>query len=308
MRHAAGRRSGGGLGAVFLSVNRNKRSIALDLKTDEGRALAHTWPSARGHRDRKLRHRCRRTAWHRCADAAAAQRPPIHCSISGFGRSGPLRNSPGYDVILQAFSGMMSLTGDEDGGYIRSPISPIDQMTGTHAFNGILAALSGAGKNGQGRHDQGFAVRNRDRPVALQSSELLGARRAAAEMRLEPRGALPLSGFRGRRWPDHDRRCQRQSVAQILRVAGLEHIVDDPKFRTNADRVAHRAETLGHVQTALAKHRRSSGTRSSHGSACPARRSIRSRSCSTILTPRQPESSSTTCILCGTDKGVAQPF
>jgi crotonobetainyl-CoA:carnitine CoA-transferase CaiB-like acyl-CoA transferase len=65
----------------------------------------------------------------------------IHCSISGFGREGPLRNSPGYDVILQAFAGVMSMTGDEAGGYIRSPISPIDQMTGTHAVIGILAAI-----------------------------------------------------------------------------------------------------------------------------------------------------------------------
>ena len=74
----------------------------------------------------------------------------IHCSISGFGRTGPLRKSPGYDVILQAFSGMMSLTGDEDGGYIRSPVSPIDQMTGTHALVGILAALLERAKTGKG--------------------------------------------------------------------------------------------------------------------------------------------------------------
>jgi hypothetical protein len=54
---------------------------------------------------------------------------------------GEAENSPSYDVILQAFCGIMSMTGDEDGGYIRSPISPIDQMTGVHAFSGILASL-----------------------------------------------------------------------------------------------------------------------------------------------------------------------
>ena len=74
----------------------------------------------------------------------------IHCSISGFGRSGPLKDLGGYDVILQAFSGMMSLTGEEGGGHIRSPISPIDQMTGTHALTGILAALIERGKSGKG--------------------------------------------------------------------------------------------------------------------------------------------------------------
>ena len=65
-------------------------------------------------------------------------------------RSGPLKNSPGYDVILQAFCGIMSMTGDEDGGYIRSPISPIDQMTGVHAFSGILSLLYAREKTGQG--------------------------------------------------------------------------------------------------------------------------------------------------------------
>jgi crotonobetainyl-CoA:carnitine CoA-transferase CaiB-like acyl-CoA transferase len=61
-----------------------------------------------------------------------------------------LKNSPGYDVILQAFCGIMSMTGDQDGGYIRSPISPIDQMTGVHAFSGILALLYAREKTGKG--------------------------------------------------------------------------------------------------------------------------------------------------------------
>ena len=74
----------------------------------------------------------------------------IHCSISGFGRCGPLKNAPGYDVILQAFSGVMSMTGDEGGGHIRSPISAIDQMTGVHAFSGILACLLAREKSGKG--------------------------------------------------------------------------------------------------------------------------------------------------------------
>ena len=110
----------------------------------------------------------------------------------------------------------MAMTGDEGGGYIRSPISPIDQMTGSHALSGILASLHGAAANGQGRHRQSLAVRNRARPARLQPADLLGARCAAAEMRLEPRVALSLSGVRGVRRTDHDRRRQRQPVAEIL--------------------------------------------------------------------------------------------
>src|SRR5438552_10357358 len=123
-----------GLGTIFLSANRNKRSIAVDLKTEQGRAIAHALAKKA---DIAIESFGTGVAERLRIDAATLRslnRQLIHCSISGFGRSGPLKNSPGYDVILQAFSGIMSMTGDEEGGYIRSPISPIDQITALHAF------------------------------------------------------------------------------------------------------------------------------------------------------------------------------
>ncbi len=130
-----------GLGAVFLSVNRNKRSIALDLKTESGRAVVHRLAKIS---DVAIESFGTGVAERLEIDAATLRNINpnlIHCSISGFGRTGPMRNAPGYDVILQAFCGVMSLTGEEGGSYIRSPISPIDQMTGMHALTGILAKL-----------------------------------------------------------------------------------------------------------------------------------------------------------------------
>jgi formyl-CoA transferase len=139
-----------GLGAVFLSANRNKRSIAVDLKTEKGREIVHALAKSA---DIAIESFGTGVA-ERLGIDAATLRPLndrlIHCSISGFGRSGPLKNSPGYDVILQAFSGIMSMTGDEGGGYVRSPISPIDQMTGVHAFSGVMALLYARERTGQG--------------------------------------------------------------------------------------------------------------------------------------------------------------
>ena len=107
-----------GLGTVFLSANRNKRSIAVDLKTEKGRAIVHALAKSA---DIAIESFGTGVA-ERLGIDAATLRPLndrlIHCSVSGFGRSGPLKNSPGYDVILQAFSGIMSMTGDEDGGFI----------------------------------------------------------------------------------------------------------------------------------------------------------------------------------------------
>jgi crotonobetainyl-CoA:carnitine CoA-transferase CaiB-like acyl-CoA transferase len=242
-----------GLGSVFLSVNRNKRSIALDLKTEAGRSVAH-----------------RLAAWADIAiesfGAGVAERLGIdadslqvlndrliHCSISGFGRTGPLKGLPGYDVILQAFSGMMSLTGDEDGGYIRSPISPIDQMTGTHAVTGILAALLERSQTGKGttikvnlfetalgllRYNlQSYWERGEQPPKCGSTHESMCPYRAfeAAD------GPILLGVANDGLW------------RKFCAIAGLDAIVDDPKFRTNADRVAHRAETDDLVQQAIAK-------------------------------------------------------
>src|SRR5246500_2947970 len=139
-----------GLGTIFLSANRNKRSIAVDMKSERGREIVHALAKSA---DVAIESFGTGVAERLGIDAPTLRslnERLIHCSISGFGRSGPLKNSPGYDVILQAFCGVMSMTGNEGGGHIRSPISAIDQMTGMHAFGGILACLLAREKSGKG--------------------------------------------------------------------------------------------------------------------------------------------------------------
>lgn len=243
-----------GLGAVYLCVNRNKRSIALDLKTESGRAIAHQLAKEA---DVTIETYGTGVAERLGIDAPTLQGLNdrlIHCSISGFGRQGPLKNMLGYDVILQAFSGMMSLTGDEGGGYIRSPISPIDQMTGTHALTGILAALIERGKTGKGttvtvnlfetalgllRYNvQSFLERGEQPPKCGSTHEALSPYRAFEASD----GPVLLGVANDRQWQ------------KFCAVADLDDIKDHPKFRINADRVAHRAETDELVQQAISKH------------------------------------------------------
>ena len=240
-----------GLGAVFLSVNRNKRSIALDLKTEAGREVARKLAREA---DIAIESFGTGVAERLGIDAESLQAVNdrlIHCSISGYGRSGPLKNLPGYDVILQAFSGMMSLTGDEGGGYIRSPISPIDQMTGTHAVTGILAALIERAKTGKGttvkvnlfetslgllRYNiQSFWERGEQPPKCGSTHESLCPYRAfeAAD------GPVMIGVANDNLW------------RKFCSVAGLNDIVDDPKFATNTQRVVHREETDAIVQQAV---------------------------------------------------------
>ncbi len=243
---------GAGLGAVFLTVNRNKRSISIDMKSDEGRALVHEMVKDC---DVAIESFGTGVAERLGIDAETLQaiNPRlIHCSISGFGREGPLRKSPGYDVILQAFTGVMSLTGDENGGYIRSPISPIDQMTGTHAIIGILAAVLEREKTGKGGT---VKVSLFETALALQRYNLqsfwqLGVQPPKCGSSHE--SLCPYQAFEALDGPIMLGVANDNLWRKFCRIAGLDDIVDDPMFRTNPDRVRNRAATLSRVQAVLA--------------------------------------------------------
>jgi len=241
-----------GLGTVFLSANRNKRSIAIDMKSQKGRALVHELARSA---DVAIESFGTGVAERLAIDARnlrALNDRLIHCSISGFGRTGPLKNAPGYDVILQAFSGIMSMTGDEGGGYIRSPISPIDQMTGVHAFSGILASLLARERSGKGAAIQ---VSLFDTALGLLGYNLQtfwerGTQPAKCGSSHE--SLCPYQAFEAADGPIMIGVANDNLWRKFCAVAGLKSIMDDPKFRTNADRVRHRAETLQHVQAKIA--------------------------------------------------------
>jgi crotonobetainyl-CoA:carnitine CoA-transferase CaiB-like acyl-CoA transferase len=240
-----------GLGTVFLSANRNKRSIAVDMKTEKGREIVHVLAKSA---DVAIESFGTGVAERLGIDAAtlrALNDRLIHCSISGFGRSGPLKNSPGYDVILQAFCGIMSMTGDADGGYIRSPISPIDQMTGVHAFSGILALLYARERTAQGGAVQVslFETAMGLLGYNLQTYWQRGVQPPKCGSSHE--SLCPYQAFEAADGPIMIGVANDNLWRKFCGVAGLDGIVDDPKYRTNADRVAHRDETLDHVQAAI---------------------------------------------------------
>jgi crotonobetainyl-CoA:carnitine CoA-transferase CaiB-like acyl-CoA transferase len=245
--------AGKGLGAAYLSVNRNKRSIAIDMKKPEGRALVHDLAKRV---DVAIESFSTGVAERLGIDAATLQalNPRlIHCSISGFGREGPLRGAPGYDVILQAFCGVMSLSGYEGGGHIRSPISPIDQMTATHAVSGVLAALIERQQTGKGSAitTSLFETALSLQQYNLQSFWITGAQPPKCGSSHE--SLCPYQAFEAKDGPIMIGAANDNLWRKFCRIAGLEEIVDDPRFRTNPDRCAHRAETISLVQTAVAK-------------------------------------------------------
>jgi crotonobetainyl-CoA:carnitine CoA-transferase CaiB-like acyl-CoA transferase len=139
-----------GESSYFLSVNRNKRSCAIDLKSPAGRDAAIALAKIAdvvidNFRPGTL------DKWGLSYEALSADNPKlIQCSISGFGRTGPDANRPGYDLILQGESGVMDITGDPDGPPMKVGTSIADLVTGLYASQAVLAALMKREKSGLG--------------------------------------------------------------------------------------------------------------------------------------------------------------
>ena len=140
-----------GVGTYYLAVNRNKRSIVLDLKDPADLEVAHAL-SARADVFIQNFKPGGLTQYGLDYDSVAARNPSsVYCSISGFGAAGGA-DLPGYDLLVQGMSGLMSLTGSPDGPAYRAGISVFDVMTGLQSVIGVLAALRHRDATGEGQH------------------------------------------------------------------------------------------------------------------------------------------------------------
>jgi crotonobetainyl-CoA:carnitine CoA-transferase CaiB-like acyl-CoA transferase len=229
--------------AYFLAVNRNKRAIRLDIKSDDGADVLRRLLSEADVFVENLRP----GALGRLGfgdDALRALNPRlVHLAISGYGPTGPAADRPGYDFVIQAVGGLMSITGeaDEDGGRpTKVGVAISDVVTGLHATIGILAALLARDGTGQ-RVDVSLlgstlAVLVNQAQNAFVTGHAPG-RRGNAHPNIVPYetfatadGVLAVAVGSERQWP---RFCE---------AVGLPELATDPRFATNGDRVDHRAE------------------------------------------------------------------
>jgi crotonobetainyl-CoA:carnitine CoA-transferase CaiB-like acyl-CoA transferase len=230
-----------GVSTYFLGVNRNKRSVALDLK-DAGDA-----PLARelaGRADILLEN-FKPGALARFGldydTVAATNAGIVYASISGFG-SGGGRSLPGYDLIVQAISGLMSLTGDPDGPPYRAGISVFDVMAGLHATIGVLAALHHRDATGRGQHVEVNLLSSALSGLVNQSSAVVAGgvvpvRMANSHPSLFPYDALPAADRELIITAGNDGQFRR-----LCEVLGVPELVDDARFRRNQDRTANREQ------------------------------------------------------------------
>ena len=231
-----------GISTYYLAVNRNKRSIALDLKDPADRAAAQEL----ARRADVLVENFRPGGLARFGldyeTVAAGNQGMIYASISGFG-SGPKGAAlPGYDLIVQAISGLMSLTGSPDGEPFRAGISVFDVMAGLHATIGVLSALNARHETGRGQHVEVNLLSSALSGLVNQSSAYVAGgvvpqRMGNSHPSLFPYEPLPCA--------DGDLIITAGNNGQFRRlveVLGVPELADDPRFDRNEKRTANRDE------------------------------------------------------------------
>ena len=238
--------------SYFLSVNRNKRGLAVNLKDPEGRLIAQRLAG----RSDILMENFRPGTAARLGlgyEELSGQNPRlIYASISGYGQTGPDAALPGYDAVAQALSGMMSVTGEADGEPVRSGTSLADVGAGMWALIGILAALHARDATGRG---QLIDVSLLDGQVAWLTyvagryfaTGVTPGRHGSAHESLVPYQVFPTADDPLMVAVGSDGLWRRFTAA-----TGLEELTDDPRYATNPDRVRHRDTLIPRITEALA--------------------------------------------------------
>jgi crotonobetainyl-CoA:carnitine CoA-transferase CaiB-like acyl-CoA transferase len=242
-----------GISTYYLGINRNKRSIALNLKDPEDLEVARELAARADVMIENMRPGGMARFGLDFASVRVANPGIVYASISGFGSTPEGAKLAGYDLMVQGISGLMSLTGDPEGEAYRAGISVFDVMAGMHATIGILAALNHRHETGEGQHVEVNLLSSALSGLVNHSSAAVAGgvtpyRMGNAHPSLFPYEPLPtadgaiivIAGNNGQ-------------FAGLCDVLGIPELVDDERFRSNEDRTANRDELKPLLVEALAK-------------------------------------------------------
>jgi crotonobetainyl-CoA:carnitine CoA-transferase CaiB-like acyl-CoA transferase len=253
----------------YLCANRNKRSIAIDIGTPQGAAqvlslLEHADVLVENYKVGGL-------ARYGLGYEQLKERFPrlVYCSITGFGQTGPYANRAGYDFLVQGMGGIMSITGEPDGGPMKVGVGIADLMTGMYAAVGILAALRHRDATGHGQHID----------VSLLDTQIAWLANAATNYLLsgqEPQrlgnghpNIVPYQVFPTADAPMILAVGNDTQFRRFCELADLNDCIHDERFATNAARVVHRQLVCETVARALARKPRSEWLRSLESAGVP---------------------------------------
>jgi crotonobetainyl-CoA:carnitine CoA-transferase CaiB-like acyl-CoA transferase len=240
-----------GEATYFGSVNRNKRSVALDLTTAEGLAEAKRLAMTADVVIENFRPGVMGRFGLEYSDVSAVNPGVVYCSITGFG-AGDGAALAGYDLLVQAVGGLMSITGEPDGAPAKAGVALVDVITGQNAVAGILLALRERDRTGTGQLVEVNLMQGLLSALTNQAGSTLATGRAPARMGNQHPSIAPYAVFRAA-----DRELviavgNDRQFRTLARLLGREGLGDDERFATNPARVAHRDALSESLESALA--------------------------------------------------------
>ncbi|MBI3825945.1 MAG: CoA transferase [Candidatus Rokubacteria bacterium] len=241
----------GGETAYFVSLHRNKQGIEVDLKRTEGKDLFF-----------RLVERCdvvlenyRTGALARLGlgyDEACRRNPGIiYCSVSGFGQDGPYRDRAALDLILQAESGMISVTGEPGSHGVRCGVSVADMTAGMYAAYGIMLALRVKERTGRGQTIDVSMLEGKLSLLGTMIGGYLADGQAPEPMGTAYKALLPYQTFRTKTRDLALAVGSEKLWQEFCPVIGRPELADDPRYRTNADRARNRDTLIPVLETAF---------------------------------------------------------
>jgi crotonobetainyl-CoA:carnitine CoA-transferase CaiB-like acyl-CoA transferase len=239
----------GELSAYFIAVNRNKRSVTLNLKNKTAQQLARDLAA----KSDILIENFKPGQMSECGlgydDLRWLNPGLIYCSITGFGQTGPYRERPGYDFAVQAMSGLMSITGEPDGAPMKVGVAVSDLFTGLFAAASILAALHHREKTGEGQYIDLALLDSQIAALANVASNYLISGETPGRLGNEHPNIVPYQAFRA---------ADREFIVAVgndRQFRALCQLIDrpdlagDPRYNTNPKRVENRAALVSELQS-----------------------------------------------------------
>ena len=246
-----------GEAAAYLLFNRNKRAMNLDLKAPAGVEVVKTLVKGADVLIENFRTGTMESFGLGYDTLAVGNPRLVYASVSAFGRTGPRKDGAGYEALMQAFSGIMSITGEPDGAPVRAGVSFLDLTTGIFCAFGIVNALLHRTQTGLGQRVDGSLL---ETAVTLLNYHAEGYLLTGAIPKALGSSHPSLSPYRTFKCRDgqwvfiagaNDRFWQRLAPA-----LGLAHMAEDPRFAKNIERVKHRRELESALEAAIGKQDR----------------------------------------------------
>jgi len=242
-----------GESAYFMSANRNKRGLTLNLKRPEARevfgrladgadVVAVNQPRIESLRELGVDY-----------DSLSAHSPRlIYCSITGYGMAGPRAGRPGYDLLAQAESGLMALTGEPEGEPMRYPIPLADATTGLYAALGIVTALLARERTGRGQFIDTALLDSQVAWLSVMAANYFATGQRPARPGNRHPNIVPYQPFHAADKYLIVAVGSERLWASFCRALGIEATIGaDPRFGTNRDRLAHREELVPMLERIL---------------------------------------------------------